>query len=63
MLNRGLLVDALAEQIADGMDHKDMYQFVTETLADRFDSDDYELDELIELAVANGLDPDDFHND
>jgi len=45
IINRDELQDAYIESIVDGMDHKDMWQFVYDTLNDNFDK--YSVDELI----------------
>ena len=44
-INRDSLQDAFIQRIIDGMDHKDMYQFVYDNLNDNFDS--YSVNELI----------------
>ena len=45
IIDRDKLQDALIETIIDGMDHKDMWQFVYDSLNGNFD--DYSVDELI----------------
>lgn len=44
-IDRAALQDAFIQKIINGMDHKDMYQFVYDNLDDNFDS--YSVDELI----------------
>ena len=44
-INRDSLQDAYIESIIDGMDHKSMYQYVYDNLADHLDK--YSVDELI----------------
>ena len=44
-INRDSLQDAFIQRIIDGMDHKDMYQFVYDNLNDNFES--YSVNELI----------------
>ena len=44
-INRDSLQDAFIQRIIDGMDHKDMYQFVYDNLNDNFDN--YSVNELI----------------
>ena len=44
-INRDSLQDAFIQRIIDGMDHKDMYQFVYDSLTDNFES--YSVNELI----------------
>ena len=46
IIDRDKLQDALIETIVDGMDHKDMWQFVYDSLNGNFD--DYSMKELIE---------------
>ncbi len=45
IIDRDQLQNALIETIIDGMDHKDMWQFVYDSLNGNFD--DYSVDELI----------------
>ena len=45
IVDRDQLQDAYIESIIDGMDHKDLWQFVYDTLNDNFDK--YSVDELI----------------
>ena len=45
IIDRDQLQDALIETIIDGMDHKNMWQFVYDSLNGNFD--DYTVDELI----------------
>ena len=44
-INRDSLQEAYIESIIDGMDHKSMYQYVYDNLADHLDK--YSVDELI----------------
>ena len=44
-MNRQELQQQLIESIIDGMDHKSMYQYVYDNLADHFDK--YSVEELI----------------
>ncbi len=44
-INRDSLQDAYIESIIDGMDHKTMYQYVYDNLADHLDK--YSVNELI----------------
>jgi len=45
IVNRDELQDAYINEIIDGMDHKSMYQYVYDNLADHLDK--YSVDELI----------------
>ena len=45
-MDRDQLQDAYIESIIDGMDHKDLWQYVYDSLNNNFD--DYTVDELIE---------------
>ena len=45
IIDRDQLQEAYIETIIDGMDHKDMYQFVYDSLNDNLN--DYTVDELI----------------
>ena len=45
IVNRDELQEAYIESIIDGMDHKSMYQYVYDNLADHLDK--YSVDELI----------------
>ena len=45
IVNRDELQEAYIESIIDGMDHKDLWQYVYDQLADNFDK--YTVDELI----------------
>jgi|TARA_B100001939_G_scaffold267855_1_gene235329 hypothetical protein len=45
IVDRDELQDAYIETIVDGMDHKDLWQYVYDNLADHFDK--YSVDELI----------------
>ena len=45
IIDRDQLQNALIETTIDGMDHKDMWQFVYDSLNGNFD--DYSVDELI----------------
>ena len=44
-MNRDQLQESYIESIIDGMDHKSMYQYVYDNLADHFDK--YSVEELI----------------
>ena len=45
-MNRDELQDTYIKQLIDGMDHKDMYAFVYDTINDNLDT--YSMNELIE---------------
>ena len=45
IVDRDQLQEAYIESIIDGMDHKDLWQYVYDQLADNFDK--YSVDELI----------------
>ena len=45
-MNRDKLQDAYIKQLIDGMDHKDMYAFVYDTISDNLER--YSMKELIE---------------
>ena len=46
IVDRDQLQEAYIESIIDGMDHKDLWQYVYDSLNNNFD--DYTVDELIE---------------
>jgi len=54
IINRDELQDSYIKELIDGMDHKDMYAFVYDTINDTLDK--YTVDELIE--EVNEYDPD-----
>ena len=54
MINRDELQETYIRELIDGMDHKDMYAFVYDTINDTLDK--YTVDELIE--EVNEYDPD-----
>ena len=53
MINRETIQDTYIRELIDGMDHKDMYAFVYDTINDNLDK--YSVDELIE--EVNEYDP------
>ena len=59
IINRDELQDSYIRELIDGMDHKDMYAFVYDTINDTLDK--YTVDELIE--EVNEYDPDLLGND
>ena len=54
IINRDELQDLYIRELIDGMDHKDMFAFVYDTINDNLDK--YTVDELIE--EVNEYDPD-----
>ena len=54
IIDRDELQDSYIRELIDGMDHKDMYAFVYDTINDTLDK--YTVDELIE--EVNEYDPD-----
>ena len=54
IINRDELQDLYIRELIDGMDHKDMFAFVYDTINDNLDK--YTVDELIE--EVNDYDPD-----
>ena len=46
IIDRDKLQDAYIKELIDGMDHKDMYAFVYDTINDNLDK--YSVEELIE---------------
>tara|TARA_R100000030_G_scaffold30058_1_gene22119 strand:+ start:225 stop:419 length:195 start_codon:yes stop_codon:yes gene_type:complete len=54
IIDRDELQDSYIKELIDGMDHKDMYAFVYDTINDTLDK--YTVDELIE--EVNEYDPD-----
>ena len=54
IINRDELQETYIKELIDGMDHKDMYAFVYDTINDTLDK--YTVDELIE--EVNEYDPD-----
>jgi len=53
MINRETIQDTYIRELIDGMDHKDMYAFVYDTINDNLDK--YSVNELIE--EVNEYDP------
>ena len=53
IINRDELQDSYIRELIDGMDHKDMYQFVYDTIEHNLET--YTVDELIE--EVNDYDP------
>ena len=53
IINRDELQDSYIRELIDGMDHKDMYAFVYDTINDSLDK--YTVNELIE--EVNDYDP------
>ena len=54
IIDRDELQDSYIRELIDGMDHKDMYAFVYDTINENLDK--YTVDELIE--EVNEYDPD-----
>ena len=58
IINRDELQDSYIRELIDGMDHKDMYAFVYDTINDSLDK--YTVNELIE--EVNDYDPELLNN-